>query len=262
MGMRDTGFVYHNLRVLVMVDDAGLIALVDSALSHDDLVTRVETTVSAGQSAIDTWQPHLLIVDADADDGRALQLIRAARRNRRLAVIALARRKNLRTMRDAVELGADLIVPLPFEADELTAYVRALMRSVEPSIAATVRAGELKIDLLNRTVTSDGAPLHLTSVEQALLYVLASNCGDIVSHGTLLDAVWGSDFVTETNVIERHVRALRSKLQDDWRRPRFIQTVRGRGYRFLAHLDRAAMLSVQAITTALIALAPVLDLID
>jgi two-component system alkaline phosphatase synthesis response regulator PhoP len=70
-------------------------------------------------------------------------------------------------------------------------------------------------------------------LEQSLLYLLAANAGQIVTREEIMNAVWGVDFVSESNVVDRHVRSLRAKLQNDWRKPRFIATVPGRGYRFV-----------------------------
>lgn len=77
------------------------------------------------------------------------------------------------------------------------------------------------------------AELHLTALEQSLLYLLAANAGRVVSREEILDALWGQDYVPESNVVDRQVRNLRARLSDDWRRPRFIATVPGRGYRFM-----------------------------
>ena len=75
---------------------------------------------------------------------------------------------------------------------------------------------------------------HLTGLEQSLLYLLAANAGRVVTRDEILDALWGVDYVADSNVVDRHIRNLRAKLQNDWRKPRFIATVPGRGYRFVA----------------------------
>jgi DNA-binding response OmpR family regulator len=82
-------------------------------------------------------------------------------------------------------------------------------------------------------VRAGGTTLHLTSLEQSLLYLMAANAGRLLTREEILDHLWGVDFVAESNVVDRHVRNLRAKLRDDWRRPRYIATVAGRGYRFL-----------------------------
>jgi DNA-binding response OmpR family regulator len=96
-----------------------------------------------------------------------------------------------------------------------------------------LRRGALEIDLLHRRVRVEGVTLHLTALEQSLLYLLAANAGRLLTREEIVDHLWGVDFVAESNVVDRHVRNLRTKLRDDWRRPRYIATVPGRGYRFL-----------------------------
>ena len=96
-----------------------------------------------------------------------------------------------------------------------------------------IKLGELEINILNRTVHSGTSELQLSSLEQSLLYLLAANAGRVVTREEILDTLWGVDYVAESNVVDRQIRNLRARLQDDWRQPRFIATVPGRGYRFL-----------------------------
>jgi len=96
-----------------------------------------------------------------------------------------------------------------------------------------LRLGEIEIDILHRQVRAGTSELHLSGLEQSLLHLLAANTGQLVTRDQILDALWGTDYVAESNVVDRHVRNLRAKLQDDWRKPRFIETVPGKGYRFL-----------------------------
>ena len=105
--------------------------------------------------------------------------------------------------------------------------------SAAVTFTSVLKIGELKIDILKRTVQVGGSELHLTSLEQSLLYLLAANAGRVVSREEILDTLWGVDYVAESNVVDRQIRNLRARLQNDWRTPRFIATVPGRGYRFL-----------------------------
>ena len=108
-------------------------------------------------------------------------------------------------------------------------------RTYGQAIAFTpaIRLGELEIDILNRRVRAGGHDLHLTSLEQSLLYLLAANAGRLLTRDEILDHLWGVDYAAESNVVDRHVRNLRAKLQNDWHRPRYIATVPGKGYRFV-----------------------------
>jgi DNA-binding response OmpR family regulator len=101
------------------------------------------------------------------------------------------------------------------------------------AFAPLLHLGELEIDILNRSVRIGGHDVHLTSLEQSLLYLLAANAGQLLTRDEILDHLWGVDFIAESNVVDRHVRSLRAKLQNDYRRPRYIATIPGKGYRFI-----------------------------
>ena len=96
-----------------------------------------------------------------------------------------------------------------------------------------IRCGELEIDILHHRVRVEGHELHLTPLELSLLCLLATNAGRVLTRDEILDDLWGGDYAAESNVVDRQVRKLRAKLQDDWRRPRYIATVPGKGYQFM-----------------------------
>ena len=100
-------------------------------------------------------------------------------------------------------------------------------------IVPTIRLGEIEIDIVNRQVKAGDSVVHLSGIEQSVLYLLASRSGRVVTRDEILDAIWGPDFVAESNIVDRHIRSLRIKLQNDYRHPRFIATVPGQGYRFI-----------------------------
>ena len=228
------------IRVLVVVDDPALANVIDLTLRHGHYSRRIATAVGDARSVIAEWAPHLLLVDIDLDDRKALDLIDEVRALERVAVIALTRRSDLRGKMDAFERGADDYIGVPFVPDDLVARMHAVIRRTHGESRAMVprvRVGDLEIDVLNRKVYAGTSELHLTSLEQALLYLLAANAGTVLTREKILDALWGTDFVVESNVVDRHVRSLRAKLQNDWRRPRYIETVPGAGYRFLPDGD-------------------------
>ncbi|MCJ7712434.1 MAG: response regulator transcription factor, partial [Chloroflexi bacterium] len=136
----------------------------------------------------------------------------------------------------AFDLGVDDILTMPFSPEELLARSIVITRRATgiglPLIPA-ITLGEMEIDILSREVRTGTSVIHLSGIEQSLLYLLASSGGRVVSRDEILDAIWGTDFVAESNIVDRHVRSLRIKLQDDYRHPRFIATVPGQGYRFI-----------------------------
>jgi two-component system, OmpR family, KDP operon response regulator KdpE len=109
------------------------------------------------------------------------------------------------------------------------------------SFRPVLRLGDLEIDILNRRVRAGDTELHLTSLEQSLLYLLAANAGRLLTRDEILNHLWGADSVAESNIVDRHIRNLRVKLQNHpQRRPRYIATVPGRGYRFVPTAADAA----------------------
>jgi DNA-binding response OmpR family regulator len=214
-----------------------LIELIKMTLNHGVYTTRHVTAPAEIETALAEWRPHLALVDMDLDGARVMSLLASTPVGGvRLPVIGLTRRGDLKTKLAAFEAGVDDILTVPFAPEELLARVIALVRraySDAVTFTPVIKIGELEIDILNRTVRAGTSELHLTSLEQSLLYLLAANAGRIVSREEILDTLWGVDYVAESNVVDRQIRNLRARLQNDWREPRFIATVPGRGYRFL-----------------------------
>ena len=225
-------------RVLVMVEQPLLVDVIKLTLNHGVYVTREARDVPAAAAMLAGWQPHLAVIDMDIGGNAPLPPL--ARRSEggaiRVPVLALTRRGDLKTKLAAFEQGVDDIMTIPFSPEELLARVLVITRrALGASLPFTPvqRLGELEIDILQRQVRAGTSELHLTGFEQSLLYLLAARAGRVVTRDEILDALWGVDYVSESNVVDRHVRNLRAKLQNDWRKPRFIATVPGRGYRFI-----------------------------
>ena len=224
-------------RALLVIDQPVLAEVVKLALSHGHFQAEVAATAGEALAALAQRPPHLTIADVDLGQGLLLdRLAGPVPRDTRVPTIALTRRGNLKTKLAAFAWGVDDILTVPFSPEELLARVLVVMRRTygeEVAFTPTIRLGELEIDILNHHVRAGTSELHLTGLEQSLLYLFAANAGRVLTRDEILDALWGMDFVADSNVVDRHVRNLRIKLQNGWRRPRYIATVPGRGYRFL-----------------------------
>jgi DNA-binding response OmpR family regulator len=151
-------------------------------------------------------------------------------------VLGLTRRGDLATKLQAFDLGVDDILTVPFSPEELLARSIVITRratGTDRPIVPTIKLGEMEVDILNRQVRAGDSVIHLSGIEQSLLYLLASRGGQVVTREEILDTIWGMDFVAESNIVDRHIRSLRIKLQNGYQRPRFIATVPGAGYRFI-----------------------------
>ena len=223
-------------RALLVIEQLVLAEVVKLALNHGSYSTRTVQTVAEAADALTAWQPHLVVLDVDVAGSAILERLRPAQEVRHLPVIALTRRGDLKAKLAAFERGVDDILTVPFSPEEFVARSLAVMRrSYRQAVEFTpvLRLGDLEIDILNRHVRAGATELHLTPLEQSLLYLLAANAGRLLTRDEILDYLWGADYVAESNVVDRHIRNLRTKLRDPARRSRYIATVPGRGYRFV-----------------------------
>ena len=226
-------------RALVLHDRSLVVDLIELTLNHGVFEVRAARDLSGAEAILAEWHPHLAVVDMDHDDSTALlgRLGAANRLTKRTTpALGLTRRGDLRTKLHAFDLGVDDILTLPFAPEELLARAIVITRratGTDRPIVPTITLGEIEVDILSREVRTGNSVIHLSGIEQSLLYLLASRGGRVVTRDEILDAVWGTDFVAESNIVDRHIRSLRIKLQNDYRHPRFIATVAGQGYRFI-----------------------------
>ena len=223
-------------RVLVVDDEAPIVDLVRGYLEAEgmDVITAAD-----GPSALDLIRarsPDVVILDVNLPGLDGFEVLRQARTFTDAYVIMLTARSEEIDRIVGISVGADDYLVKPFSPRELVVRVKALLRRPRVSRAADgadlLERGELRIDMPKRTVTLRGTPVTVTTVEFNLLSTLAENPGVVFSRQKLLDRVWGMDFVGDDHVVDVHLGNLRRKLGDDAAAPKFIETVRGVGYRF------------------------------
>jgi DNA-binding response OmpR family regulator len=232
-------------RALVLHDRPLIVDLITLTLHHGGLVVRAAGNLAEAEAILEDWPPDLTVVDMDHDDSTALlRLLGASTTMKRSGtpVLGLTRRGDLKMKLRAFDLGVDDILTMPFSPEELLARAIVISRratGVDLPLIPVIRLGEIEIDILNRVVRAGDSVIHMSGIEQSLLYLLASRAGRVVTKEEILDAIWGTDFVAESNIVDHHVRSLRIKLQDNWRQPRFIATVPGQGYRFVPTFSKS-----------------------
>ena len=226
-------------RALVLHDRPLVVDLIQLTLNHGMFVVSPARSLAEAEAILANLRPHLAVVDMDHDDSTALlQRLGASNTLAKSVtpVLGLTRRGDLKTKLRAFDLGVDDILTMPFSPEELLARSIVVTRRASGSerpIVPTIKLGDMEIDIVNRVVRAGESVVHLSGIEQSLLYLLASRGGRVVTREEILDAIWGTDFVAESNIVDRHIRSLRIKLQNDYRHPRFIATVPGQGYRFI-----------------------------
>jgi two-component system alkaline phosphatase synthesis response regulator PhoP len=226
-------------RALVFLDRPLIVDLIELTLNHGLFVVRAAETIADAERILGEWSPHMAVVDMDHEESDALLARLGASSSMKPSstpILGLTRRGDLQSKLRAFQQGVDDILGVPFSPDELLARAVVIARratGVDRPIVPKIKIGEIEIDIVNREVHAGTSVIHLSGIEQNLLYLLAARGGRVLTRDEILDAVLGTDFVAESNVVDRHVRSLRIKLQNDYRHPRFIATVPGKGYRFI-----------------------------
>jgi two-component system, OmpR family, KDP operon response regulator KdpE len=228
------------MRILV-VDDAP--DVIESVRLGFTLQWREVEVLGAGDARtaldlVEAQQPDIVLLDVGLPDQDGFTVLREIRAFSDVPVVMLTARDDAMDKVKGLELGADDYVTKPFNHLELMARVKAVLRRhhmpAPTSRAPSFRSGDLEVDFASREARLRGERIDLTPTEYKLLYHLVRNAGHVLQHGTLLAKVWGRDYVDEVDYIRVYIRRLRDKLGDDPDQPRYIQTERRLGYRFLA----------------------------
>ncbi len=228
------------MRILIVDDEPDVIESVQLGLT---LQWREVEVLSAhdGETALDAVEkekPDVVLLDIGLPGKDGFEVLRELREFSDVPVVMLTARDDAMDKVKGLELGADDYVTKPFNHLELMARVRAVLRRhgmpAPASRAPSFKSGELEVDFARQEVRLRGERVDLTPTEYKLLYHLVRNAGHVLQHGTLLAKVWGRDYIDETDYIRVYIRRLRDKLGDDPDNPRYIQTERRLGYRFIA----------------------------
>jgi two-component system, OmpR family, alkaline phosphatase synthesis response regulator PhoP len=223
------------MKTILVVDDEPKIAtLARDYLEHAGFAV---LTAGDGPSALTTIRqrrPDLIVLDLGLPGLDGLDVTRELRRDSTIPIVMLTARDDELDKILGLELGADDYLTKPFSPRELVARVRAVLRRADrPSEAAeTIHAGDVVLDLPRMRAEVAGTAVDLTPTEFQLLATLAARPGRIFTRAQLLDALHGIAFETYERAIDSHIKNLRRKLEPDPRRPRYVLTVYGVGYRF------------------------------
>lgn len=225
---------------ILVIDDAP--EIIESVRLGFTLQWRDVEIVSAldGQTGLDAAEsevPDIVLLDIGLPDVDGFQVLQSIREFSDVPIVMLTARDDAMDKVKGLELGADDYVTKPFNHLELLARVNAVLRRLDlPSPRNRIpsfRSGDLEVDFSAQEARLGGVPLDLTPTEYKLLYHLVRNAGRVLQHATLLARVWGREYVNEIDYLRVYVRRLRDKLADDPEKPKYIQTQRGVGYRFV-----------------------------
>jgi two-component system response regulator MprA len=228
--------------VLVIDDEESIVDLIKLGLKYEGFQVEAAFDGPEGLAAAQRIDPDLIILDSILPGVDGLEVLRQLRLNpitRDVPVLMLTAKGKVQDKVTGLETGADDYLAKPFSFEEFVARIRAILRrqqrnraqeGIDPTQSQILQFGDLQLNPATREVTRAGRPIDLTATEYNLLYLFMSHPREVLDRKTILNRVWGYDFLGETNIIEVYVRYLREKIEETPSTPRLIQTIRGVGY--------------------------------
>lgn len=224
-------------RILIVDDEPQITRVLRRSLTTHGYDVRVASDGLAALQTFGDWPPDLVVTDLSMPNTGGLQLCRNLRAISQLPIIVLSVRGEEKTKVQALDAGADDYITKPFGMDELLARIRAALRRAQAArsndvASPIVEVGDFRLDLENRSVAVRGSEVHLTPKEYDLMVYLISHPGKVLTHRTLLTAIWGGESVEQTEYLRVFVGQLRKKIEPETAAPRYILTEPWIGYRF------------------------------
>jgi DNA-binding response OmpR family regulator len=224
-------------RILLIDDDEKLGELMKAYFRRFDLDLLTATRPSAGLQLLQQQRPDLVVLDVMLPEQDGFEVCREIRKSSAVPIVMLTARGEVTDRIVGLELGADDYLPKPFEPRELVARIQNVLRRTRNRVAQDSRElvfGDLVVNTERRSATMHGEPLDLTTMEYQLLVLFASNPGRTFNRDEILNELRGIDAQLFSRSVDILVSRLRQKLGDTSRSPKFIKTVWGTGYAFVA----------------------------
>ena len=225
-------------RILVVDDEPQITRVLRRSLMSHGYEVRTAADGAAALQTFGDWPPDLVLTDLSMPNIDGLQLCRNLRAISQLPIIVLSVKGEETSKVEALDAGADDYVTKPFGMDELLARIRAALRralaeKTREEISPVLNVGDFRLDLENRSVIVKGMAVHLTPKEYDLMVYLVSHPGRVLTHRTLLAAIWGGESVEQTEYLRVFIGQLRKKIEPNPATPQYIVTDPWIGYRFL-----------------------------
>lgn len=226
-------------KILVIDDELHIVELIKYNLESNGFKVSYALNGKDGLKMVSDVKPDLILLDVMLPEMDGFDLCKEVKKNDDIAnipIIMLTAKSEEFDKILGLELGADDYITKPFSVRELIARIKAVIRrnvKTQTKNKSAIEIKDLVIDMDKHEILKSGQKVELTLKEFELLKLLVQNKGKVLTRDFLLDKVWGYEYYGETRTVDVHVRHLRQKLDDDGDSPKYIETVRGIGYKFV-----------------------------
>jgi two-component system response regulator RegX3 len=222
--------------VLIVEDEPSFVEALMVGLKREGFRPQAVTNGNAALTSFDAIRPDVVLLDVMLPDRSGLDVCQEIRRKSTVPIIMVSAKSSEIDTVVGLEMGADDYVSKPYRLRELVARIRAALRRAprvrEVEGPGVYDIGDVHLDADRHEVRVRGEAVNLPLKEFEVLELLMLNAGRVVTRDTIIDEVWGADYVGDTKTLDVHIKRLRSKIETDSAQPRHIVTIRGLGYRF------------------------------
>jgi len=237
--MRKTEENVANPTVLLVEDEPAFVEALQIGLSREGFNVVVARDGEEALTVFAAQAPDLILLDVMLPKMSGIDVCREIRKTSQVPIIMVTAKSEEIDTVVGLEVGADDYVTKPYRIRELVARMRAALRrttdatgEIEVVSTSVVEVDSVVIDPDQHIVSVDSVELNMPLKEFELLYLLAVNAGRVLTRETLIDRVWGSDYVGDTKTLDVHIKRIRAKIEKDPANPKRIITIRGLGYKF------------------------------
>ncbi len=225
--------------VLVVEDEPSFVEALKVGLAREGFSVEVATDGVEALEQFAAVAPDVILLDVMMPKMSGIEVCRQIRKSSKVPIIMVTAKSEEIDTVVGLEVGADDYVTKPYRMRELSARIRAVLRRAGDAVdpggveqAAVIEVGDVQLDVEAHRVTVRGNDVTLPLKEFEVLHLLLANAGRVLPRETLIDRVWGHDYVGDTKTLDVHIKRLRGKIEVDPRRPELITTIRGLGYKY------------------------------
>lgn len=227
--------------ILIVEDEASFVDALEIGLAREGFRTAVANDGAQALEMFDAVQPDLILLDVMLPRVSGIDVCRRIRQSSAVPIIMVTAKSSEIDTVVGLEVGADDYVAKPYRVRELVARIRALLRrsalavsppGEPPADVGVLEIGDVRLNPDEHRVEVRGVGVALPLKEFEVLHLLLANAGRVLTRETLIDRVWGADYVGDTKTLDVHIKRLRSKIEVDPSSPERIVTIRGLGYKY------------------------------